>query len=70
MVQPARARLAIRAVVGAVPAAQPHHPALAGQAEWHTRLLTTAAEQMAAETTRCDQTMLRTARAARTGAGQ
>ena len=26
---------------------------LAGQAEWHTRLLTAAAEQLAAETRRC-----------------
>jgi hypothetical protein len=42
---------------------------LAGQAEWQTRLLTAAAEQMAAETTRCEHAMLRAARPARIGAG-
>jgi hypothetical protein len=42
--------------------------ALAGQAEWQTRLLTAAAQQMTAETTRCEHTMLRTARTPRIGA--
>lgn len=42
---------------------------LAGQAEWQTRLLTAAAGQMAAETTRCEHAMPRAARPARIGAG-
>jgi hypothetical protein len=41
---------------------------LAGQAEWQTRLLTAAAGQMAAETSRCEHAMPRTGRPARTGA--
>jgi hypothetical protein len=41
---------------------------LAGQAEWQTRLLTAAAGQMAAETSRCEHAMPRTARPARIGA--
>jgi hypothetical protein len=41
--------------------------ALAGQAEWQTRLLTAAAQQMAAETARCEHTMLRAGRAVRIG---
>jgi hypothetical protein len=41
---------------------------LAGQAEWQTRLLTAAAGQMAAETSRCEHALLRTARPARIGA--
>jgi hypothetical protein len=32
---------------------------LAGQAEWQTRLLTAAAEQMAAETSRCEHAIPR-----------
>jgi hypothetical protein len=41
---------------------------LAGQAEWQTRLLTAAAEQMAAETARCEHALLRSGRAVRIGA--
>jgi hypothetical protein len=41
---------------------------LAGQAEWQTRLLTAAAEQMATETARCEHSVLRTARQVRNGA--
>jgi hypothetical protein len=41
---------------------------LAGQAEWQTRLLPAAAEQMAAETGRCEHALLRTGRPARIGA--
>jgi hypothetical protein len=40
---------------------------LAGQAEWQTRLLTAAAEQMAAETARCEHSVLRSGRPARIG---
>jgi len=40
---------------------------LAGQAEWQTRLLTAAAEQMAAETARCEHAALRGGRPARIG---
>jgi hypothetical protein len=40
---------------------------LAGQAEWQTRLLTAAAEQMAAETARCEHAVLRTGRPTRIG---
>ncbi len=38
---------------------------LAGQAEWQTRLLTAAAEQMARETTRCEHSAVRHGRPAR-----
>jgi hypothetical protein len=41
---------------------------LVGQAEWQTRLLTAAAEQMAAETGRCEHAMLRRGRTTRIGA--
>lgn len=40
---------------------------LAGQAEWQTRLLTASAEQMAAETARCEHSVLRSGRPARIG---
>jgi hypothetical protein len=40
---------------------------LAGQAEWQTRLLTAAAEQMAVETTRCEHATLRSRRPIRIG---
>jgi hypothetical protein len=40
---------------------------LAGQAEWQTRLLTAAAEQMAAETARCEHAALRGGSPARIG---
>jgi hypothetical protein len=43
---------------------------LAGQAEWQTRLLTAAAEQMAAETARCEHSVLRSGRPARIGSAQ
>jgi hypothetical protein len=51
---------------------QPHRTTgtLAGQAEWQTRLLAAAAEQMAAETTRCEHAVLRTAHPVRIGARQ
>ena len=42
--------------------------ALAGQAEWQTRLLPAVAGLMAAETTRCAHTLPRTSHAARIGA--
>lgn len=41
--------------------------ALAGQAEWQTRLLAAAAQQMAAETARCGHALPRAGRAARIG---
>jgi hypothetical protein len=41
---------------------------LASQAEWQTRLLTAAAEQMAAETARCEHAVLRSGRPVRIGA--
>jgi hypothetical protein len=40
---------------------------LAGQAEWQTRLLTTAAEQMTRETSRCEHAAARNGGPARTG---
>jgi hypothetical protein len=40
---------------------------LAGQAEWQTRLLTAAAEQMTRETSRCEHTAARNGSPARTG---
>jgi len=40
---------------------------LAGQAEWQTRLLPAAAQQIAAETARCEHTPLRTGRPVRIG---
>jgi hypothetical protein len=40
---------------------------LAGQAEWQTRLLTAAADQMARETSRCHHTPARNGRPVRTG---
>jgi hypothetical protein len=41
---------------------------LASQAEWQTRLLTAAAEQMAAETAHCEHAVLRSGRPVRIGA--
>jgi len=41
--------------------------ALAGQAEWQTRLLTAAAEQMTRETSRCEHAATRNGSPARTG---
>jgi hypothetical protein len=40
---------------------------LAGQAEWQTRLLTAVAEQMAAETARCEHATLRAGHQVRIG---